>query len=111
MTGGVCKFPTRRAMNVLTPRGSNYNKAIAPVTGGKLQDHLCDPWSNEITHNLAFLCQVESLKTSMHIYLTGPHVGPSPTLLLFMFVSTVFQIYYQKSFSKEAKSDCLYFIP
>lgn len=42
----VCRFPHRKAMNILTPRGSNYNKGIAPVTRGKLQDHLCNPWSN-----------------------------------------------------------------
>lgn len=35
--GGVCRFANRKAMNVLAPRGSNYNKGIAPVTGGKLQ--------------------------------------------------------------------------
>lgn len=46
MAGGVCRFPNRKAMNVSTPRGSNYNKGIAPVTGGKLQDHLCNLWSN-----------------------------------------------------------------
>lgn len=82
MTTRVCRFPNRKVMNVLTPRGSNYNKGIAPVTGGKLQDHLCSPWSNEITNNLAFLWQVESLKTSMPIYLTGLHVGQLSSVAL-----------------------------
>lgn len=86
MTGRVCRFANRKLMNVLAPRGSNYNKGIAPVTGGKLQDHPRSPWSNEITNNSTCLWQVETAQTSTRVNLRGRHVGQLPYIILVHFL-------------------------
>lgn len=86
MTGRICRFANRKLMNVLAPRGSNYNKGIAPVTGGKLQDDPVSPWSDEITNNLARLWQVETAQTSTYVNLRGQDVGQLPYIILVGFL-------------------------